>query len=179
MAFYLFLLFDFLFPPDLIHIFADNRMDTAKSRTSEDILRSSRLSAYSPEPYTQSESDYYPYTSSPKGRKKCHFRDFRIATCKISCIFFLLLLLFSTGTNTDTEVQFLFCDCVVTIICSATLLLCSTLGSTFIQGHRFYLFFSLSLSDAEKTLLDRRGWRELESRSSKSKGFIIFSFCLT
>ncbi|XP_038556009.1 actin-binding LIM protein 3 isoform X6 [Micropterus salmoides] len=37
-----------------------------KSRTSEDILRSSRLSTYSPEPYTQSESDYYPYTSSPK-----------------------------------------------------------------------------------------------------------------
>ncbi|XP_032367667.1 actin-binding LIM protein 3 isoform X9 [Etheostoma spectabile] len=37
-----------------------------KSRTSEDILRSSRLSTYSPEPYTQSESEYYPYTSSPK-----------------------------------------------------------------------------------------------------------------
>ncbi|XP_041799801.1 actin-binding LIM protein 3 isoform X5 [Chelmon rostratus] len=37
-----------------------------KSRTSEDILRSSRLSTFSPEPYTQSESDYYPYTSSPK-----------------------------------------------------------------------------------------------------------------
>uniref|UniRef100_A0A3Q4HJT1 Actin binding LIM protein family, member 3 n=1 Tax=Neolamprologus brichardi TaxID=32507 RepID=A0A3Q4HJT1_NEOBR len=33
-----------------------------KSRTSEDILRSSRLSTYSPEPYSQSESDYYPYT---------------------------------------------------------------------------------------------------------------------
>ncbi|XP_043983923.1 actin-binding LIM protein 3 isoform X6 [Gambusia affinis] len=37
-----------------------------KSRTSEDILRSSSLSTYSPEPYTQSESDYYPYTSSPR-----------------------------------------------------------------------------------------------------------------
>nr|XP_033948812.1 actin-binding LIM protein 3 isoform X5 [Pseudochaenichthys georgianus] len=37
-----------------------------KSRTSEDILRSSRLSTYSPEPYTQSEADYYPYTSSPR-----------------------------------------------------------------------------------------------------------------
>ncbi|XP_069387815.1 actin-binding LIM protein 3 isoform X4 [Paralichthys olivaceus] len=37
-----------------------------KSRTSEDILRSSRLSTYSPEPYTQSECDYYPYSSSPK-----------------------------------------------------------------------------------------------------------------
>ncbi|KAM6977446.1 actin-binding LIM protein 3 [Aplochiton taeniatus] len=36
-----------------------------KSRTSEDILRSTRLSTYSREPsYTQ--SDYYPYTSSPK-----------------------------------------------------------------------------------------------------------------
>uniref|UniRef100_A0A8C4GKA7 Actin binding LIM protein family, member 3 n=1 Tax=Dicentrarchus labrax TaxID=13489 RepID=A0A8C4GKA7_DICLA len=49
-----------------------------KSRTSEDILRSSRLSTFSPEPYTQSESDYYPYTSSPKGRKKCHFTEFRM-----------------------------------------------------------------------------------------------------
>ncbi|XP_061541577.1 actin-binding LIM protein 3 isoform X8 [Phycodurus eques] len=35
-----------------------------KSRTSEDILRSSRLSTYSPEPYT--ECDYYPYSSSPR-----------------------------------------------------------------------------------------------------------------
>uniref|UniRef100_A0A8C8E2G3 Actin binding LIM protein family, member 3 n=1 Tax=Oryzias sinensis TaxID=183150 RepID=A0A8C8E2G3_9TELE len=39
-----------------------------KSRTSEDILRSSRLSTYSPEPYTQSEADYYPYTGSPRIR---------------------------------------------------------------------------------------------------------------
>ncbi|XP_077433762.1 actin-binding LIM protein 3 isoform X2 [Vanacampus margaritifer] len=37
-----------------------------KSRTSEDILRSSRLSTYSPEPYTQSDCDYYPYSSSPR-----------------------------------------------------------------------------------------------------------------
>ncbi|XP_013886881.1 actin-binding LIM protein 3 isoform X1 [Austrofundulus limnaeus] len=45
----------------------DNQMESAtKSRTSEDILRSSSLSTYSPEPYTQSESDYYPYTSSPR-----------------------------------------------------------------------------------------------------------------
>ncbi|XP_005719648.1 actin-binding LIM protein 3 isoform X4 [Pundamilia nyererei] len=45
----------------------DNHMDAAtKSRTSEDILRSSRLSTYSPEPYSQSESDYYPYSSSPR-----------------------------------------------------------------------------------------------------------------
>uniref|UniRef100_A0A4W6CKP1 Actin binding LIM protein family, member 3 n=1 Tax=Lates calcarifer TaxID=8187 RepID=A0A4W6CKP1_LATCA len=42
------------------------RRTATKSRTSEDILRSSRLSTYSPEPYAQSESDYYPYTSSPK-----------------------------------------------------------------------------------------------------------------
>ncbi|XP_045886098.1 actin-binding LIM protein 3 isoform X2 [Micropterus dolomieu] len=52
-------------PP--IYTRSDNHVDVAtKSRTSEDILRSSRLSTYSPEPYTQSESDYYPYTSSPK-----------------------------------------------------------------------------------------------------------------
>ncbi|XP_026044801.1 actin-binding LIM protein 3 isoform X7 [Astatotilapia calliptera] len=45
----------------------DNHVDAAtKSRTSEDILRSSRLSTYSPEPYSQSESDYYPYSSSPR-----------------------------------------------------------------------------------------------------------------
>lgn len=129
-----FLLCDFLFPLDLIHLFTDNRMDTAKSRTSEDILRSSRLSAYSPEPYTQSESDYYPYTSSPKGRKWCHFRDFRIATCKRSCIFCFPLEQIQTPKCSS------FCDCVVTIIHSATLLLCSTLGSTFVQGHLFYLF---------------------------------------
>ncbi|XP_036933762.1 actin-binding LIM protein 3 isoform X8 [Acanthopagrus latus] len=47
--------------------YPDNHVDAAtKSRTSEDILRSSRLSTFSPEPYAQSESDYYPYTSSPK-----------------------------------------------------------------------------------------------------------------
>uniref|UniRef100_A0A665U1V1 Actin binding LIM protein family, member 3 n=1 Tax=Echeneis naucrates TaxID=173247 RepID=A0A665U1V1_ECHNA len=46
---------------------------TTKSRTSEDILRSSRLSTYSPEPYTQSEAEYYPYTSSPRGRKERRF----------------------------------------------------------------------------------------------------------
>uniref|UniRef100_A0A8C5AD86 Actin binding LIM protein family, member 3 n=1 Tax=Gadus morhua TaxID=8049 RepID=A0A8C5AD86_GADMO len=46
-----------------------NHPDAAtKSRTSEDILRSSRLSTYSPESYAQSESDYYPYTSSPRSR---------------------------------------------------------------------------------------------------------------
>ncbi|XP_061541576.1 actin-binding LIM protein 3 isoform X7 [Phycodurus eques] len=43
----------------------DNHLNAAtKSRTSEDILRSSRLSTYSPEPYT--ECDYYPYSSSPR-----------------------------------------------------------------------------------------------------------------
>ncbi|KAI9539227.1 Actin-binding LIM protein 3 [Dissostichus eleginoides] len=52
-------------PP--IYTRTDNHVDAAmKSRTSEDILRSSRLSTYSPEPYTQSEADYYPYTSSPR-----------------------------------------------------------------------------------------------------------------
>ncbi|XP_074529931.1 actin-binding LIM protein 3 isoform X3 [Halichoeres trimaculatus] len=52
-------------PP--IYSRADIHVDAAtKSRTSEDILRSSRLSTYSPEPYSQSESDYYPYTSSPR-----------------------------------------------------------------------------------------------------------------
>nr|XP_019964908.1 PREDICTED: actin-binding LIM protein 3-like isoform X5 [Paralichthys olivaceus] len=49
------------------YVYPDNHLDAAtKSRTSEDILRSSRLSTYSPEPYTQSECDYYPYSSSPK-----------------------------------------------------------------------------------------------------------------
>ncbi|XP_056899263.1 actin-binding LIM protein 3 isoform X4 [Takifugu flavidus] len=47
-------------PPKHFHVPA------TKSRTSEDILRSSRLSTYSPEPYSQSECDYYPYASSPK-----------------------------------------------------------------------------------------------------------------
>nr|XP_057919604.1 actin-binding LIM protein 3 isoform X5 [Doryrhamphus excisus] len=47
--------------------YPDNHLNAAtKSRTSEDILRSSRLSTYSPEPYTQSECDYYPYPSSPR-----------------------------------------------------------------------------------------------------------------
>ncbi|XP_037316044.2 actin-binding LIM protein 3 isoform X6 [Pungitius pungitius] len=49
------------------YAYPDNHVDAAtKSRTSEDIIRSSRLSTYSPEPYAQSESDYYPYTSSPR-----------------------------------------------------------------------------------------------------------------
>uniref|UniRef100_A0A8C9XDI2 Actin binding LIM protein family, member 3 n=1 Tax=Sander lucioperca TaxID=283035 RepID=A0A8C9XDI2_SANLU len=61
-------------PPKHFHV-PDNHVDTAtKSRTSEDILRSSTLSTSSPEPYTQSESDYYPYTSSPKGTS--HFTPF-------------------------------------------------------------------------------------------------------
>ncbi|KAM9741853.1 actin-binding LIM protein 3 isoform 8-T8 [Menidia menidia] len=47
--------------------YPDNHMEAAtKSRTSEDILRSSRLSTFTPEPYAQSESDYYPYASSPR-----------------------------------------------------------------------------------------------------------------
>ncbi|XP_045067063.1 actin-binding LIM protein 3-like [Coregonus clupeaformis] len=43
-----------------------DNLPATKSRTSEDLIKSSRLSSYSPEPYTQSESDYYPYSSSPK-----------------------------------------------------------------------------------------------------------------
>ncbi|XP_061541572.1 actin-binding LIM protein 3 isoform X3 [Phycodurus eques] len=51
-------------PPKHFHV-PDNHLNAAtKSRTSEDILRSSRLSTYSPEPYT--ECDYYPYSSSPR-----------------------------------------------------------------------------------------------------------------
>ncbi|XP_055770064.1 actin-binding LIM protein 3-like, partial [Salvelinus fontinalis] len=41
-------------------------LPATKSRTSEDLITSSRLSTYSPEPYTQSQSDSYPYPSSPK-----------------------------------------------------------------------------------------------------------------
>ncbi|XP_056117775.1 actin-binding LIM protein 3 isoform X4 [Rhinichthys klamathensis goyatoka] len=46
----------------------DNQCNPAtKSKTSEDILQSSKFSsAYSPEHYQHSESDYYHYTSSPK-----------------------------------------------------------------------------------------------------------------
>ncbi|KAM9833199.1 actin-binding LIM protein 3 isoform 7-T8 [Syngnathus typhle] len=51
----------------LVNVASDNHLNTAtKSRTSEDILRSSSLSTYSPESYPQSECDYYPYSSSPR-----------------------------------------------------------------------------------------------------------------
>uniref|UniRef100_A0A8C3AX20 Actin binding LIM protein family, member 3 n=1 Tax=Cyclopterus lumpus TaxID=8103 RepID=A0A8C3AX20_CYCLU len=53
-------------PPKHFHVPGNHVNAATKSRTSEDILRSSRLSTYSPEPYTQSESDYSPYTSSPR-----------------------------------------------------------------------------------------------------------------
>nr|XP_046152651.1 actin-binding LIM protein 3-like isoform X3 [Oncorhynchus gorbuscha] len=43
-----------------------DNLPATKSRTSEDLITSSRLSTFSPEPYTQSESDSYPYPSSPK-----------------------------------------------------------------------------------------------------------------
>ncbi|XP_070960118.1 actin-binding LIM protein 3-like [Oncorhynchus clarkii lewisi] len=43
-----------------------DNLPATKSRTSEDLITSSRLSTYSPEPYTQSESDSYPYPRSPK-----------------------------------------------------------------------------------------------------------------
>uniref|UniRef100_A0A6Q2YDF0 LIM zinc-binding domain-containing protein n=1 Tax=Esox lucius TaxID=8010 RepID=A0A6Q2YDF0_ESOLU len=52
----------------VIRMSTDN-LPATKSRTSEDIIKSSRLSAYSPEPCTQSESNYYPYTSSPKASR--------------------------------------------------------------------------------------------------------------
>uniref|UniRef100_A0A6Q2Z1L0 LIM zinc-binding domain-containing protein n=1 Tax=Esox lucius TaxID=8010 RepID=A0A6Q2Z1L0_ESOLU len=54
--------------PAVIRMSTDN-LPATKSRTSEDIIKSSRLSAYSPEPCTQSESNYYPYTSSPKASR--------------------------------------------------------------------------------------------------------------
>ncbi|KAG7283085.1 hypothetical protein CRUP_033031, partial [Coryphaenoides rupestris] len=53
-------------PPKHFHVPGRHADAATKSRTSEDILRSSRLSTYSPESYAQSESDYYPYTSSPR-----------------------------------------------------------------------------------------------------------------
>ncbi|KAK6299239.1 hypothetical protein J4Q44_G00307490 [Coregonus suidteri] len=48
------------------HFHVPDNLPATKSRTSEDLIKSSRLSSYSPEPYTQSESIYYPYSSSPK-----------------------------------------------------------------------------------------------------------------
>ncbi|XP_049339843.1 actin-binding LIM protein 3 isoform X2 [Astyanax mexicanus] len=45
----------------------DNHNSATKSKTSEDLLQSSKLStAYSPEHYQHSQSEYYQYTSSPK-----------------------------------------------------------------------------------------------------------------
>ncbi|XP_055744155.1 actin-binding LIM protein 3-like isoform X2 [Salvelinus fontinalis] len=49
------------------HFHVPDNLPATKSRTSEDLITSSRLSTYSPEPYTQSESDTYPYPRSPKG----------------------------------------------------------------------------------------------------------------
>ncbi|XP_029627661.1 actin-binding LIM protein 3 isoform X6 [Salmo trutta] len=43
-----------------------DNLPATKSRTSEDLITSSKLSTYSPEPYTQSQSDSYPYPRSPK-----------------------------------------------------------------------------------------------------------------
>ncbi|KAF4104822.1 hypothetical protein G5714_014153 [Onychostoma macrolepis] len=53
--------------PKHFHV-PDNHCNPAtKSKTSEDIVQSSKFpSAYSPEHYQHSESDYYHYTSSPK-----------------------------------------------------------------------------------------------------------------
>ncbi|XP_017553875.1 actin-binding LIM protein 3 isoform X8 [Pygocentrus nattereri] len=45
----------------------DNHNTATKSKTSEDLLQSSKLStAFSPEHYQHSQSEYYQYTSSPK-----------------------------------------------------------------------------------------------------------------
>lgn len=64
-----------------------------------------------------------------------------------------------------------FCTRVVIFIHSLALLLCSSWISI---RESLLSLSSLSLSGAEKTLLDGRRWRELESQSSKSKSFIIF-----
>ncbi|XP_055744157.1 actin-binding LIM protein 3-like isoform X4 [Salvelinus fontinalis] len=53
--------------PNIYHKPPIYKRTATKSRTSEDLITSSRLSTYSPEPYTQSESDTYPYPRSPKG----------------------------------------------------------------------------------------------------------------
>ncbi|XP_042181913.1 actin-binding LIM protein 3-like isoform X4 [Oncorhynchus tshawytscha] len=52
--------------PNIYHKPPIYKRTATKSRTSEDLITSSRLSTYSPEPYTQSESDSYPYPRSPK-----------------------------------------------------------------------------------------------------------------
>lgn len=105
----------------------------------------------------------------PRVWKQRHFTEFRVAQC---AAFFPL----STDPNTDTEVQLPF----VTLCChiySLSQSLTALHSELYIHTRRSLLsVFSLSLSDAEKTLLDRRRWRELESRSSKSKCFIIFLF---
>lgn len=152
-----------IFYPKFIHLFPDNRMDAAtKSRTSEDILRSSRLSTYSPEPYSQSECDYYPYASSPKGTN-LHLTFLSLAAIA-GC--------FSFCCKPNSQVQLLFNFLLSYLF---TRPLCTVKQFIFIQGNLFYsAVFPLSLSDAKKTLLNRRRWRKLESQSSKGKGFIIF-----
>ncbi|XP_018611799.1 actin-binding LIM protein 3 isoform X4 [Scleropages formosus] len=57
-------------PPKHFHV-PDNDLHSAtKSRTSDDIVQSSRFpSAYSPEQYQHSEADYYHYTGSPKASR--------------------------------------------------------------------------------------------------------------
>ncbi|XP_031645566.1 actin-binding LIM protein 3 isoform X2 [Oncorhynchus kisutch] len=52
--------------PNIYHKPPIYKRTATKSRTSEDLITSSRLSTYSPEPYTQSVSDSYPYPRSPK-----------------------------------------------------------------------------------------------------------------
>lgn len=55
-------------------LFADNNNEATKSRTSEDIAQSSKFSAYSPEHYQHSPTDYYQNIGSPK----CRWQTYQI-----------------------------------------------------------------------------------------------------
>uniref|UniRef100_A0A8C1WU56 Actin binding LIM protein family, member 3 n=1 Tax=Cyprinus carpio TaxID=7962 RepID=A0A8C1WU56_CYPCA len=56
--------------PQHYYRYGESMLLTTKSKTSEDIVQSSKFpSAYSPEHYQHSESDYYHYTSSPKCKR--------------------------------------------------------------------------------------------------------------
>lgn len=137
-------------------------MDAAtKSRTSEDILRSSRLSAYSPEPCSQSESDYYPYTSSPRGTNAPSPQSHHELPCSRSV------------EQRTAPVPFFFCNSAVVTFGSAALALASR---CLCQRISFICSRSLSLSDAEETLLDGGRRRELEQQPSKSKRLRYISY---
>ncbi|XP_035267021.1 actin-binding LIM protein 3 isoform X7 [Anguilla anguilla] len=52
------------------HYYHPDNSSASKSKTSEDIVESSKFpAAYSPEPYQHSEAEYYHYASSPKGSR--------------------------------------------------------------------------------------------------------------